>query len=663
MVRFLFIALSISIFASSCSNTEESSQIVNNLQTQIEELNIQLEESTSNSQSEVLSEMEAELKALETLLKEATSNDQSEILAEMEYEISELTFLLEKNNEMPVKEEEEDESDDPESSEVAELRNQIALLLNELEEVKLISNTTTTSVTTTVAVNDETETQPYVDCGDGTFRPMTECWWSCQNIEGCAIRCSWFESQTLAQSWLDSNPDYVPYVEINPDIMSLYSNWGLATGVDSNGDGTACSYGDWGAEKFLDDQFGDHSCPNQGTKTAGFCDGIQLTCGSFSTQTDAQEWFEANLDFVQNVDDNNDGVACGFGDYGGLTDCGVPDTILVLAWQCGDNRDTSLGYTAGAPNGVYYGCNRFFSQEDAQEWFEANLAFGEKVDTNQDGTACGDGDYGSGKFGFCDAQQKGLCSSSFEMASPAIVIPPAYIPEPIYIPEPVYMPAPDPAAPPDPAVAPDETPVSTTDTVSTPETASATNPESTETVATTTVIPTPPTIDTQAPIVLNVNPEATSVNRGGLLTVTWDLSDVSGMQISEATGYGTSEGNFSSWGLSGAGATKMDLVASLYAEDDLSMSNDMFRDAEAIVVGEEFYPRTGYSDPNAGLTMNGTFRQTVEVDNFATPGTYDLRIWSRDNWGNTNWTTVGTIEVLSEIVEPDYPTYIDSLYE
>ena len=173
MVRFLFIALSISIFASSCSNTEESSQIVNNLQTQIEELNIQLEESTSNSQSEVLSEMEAELKALETLLKEATSNDQSEILAEMEYEISELTFLLEKNNEMPVKEEEEDESDDPESSEVAELRNQIALLLNELEEVKLISNTTTTSVTTTVAVNDETETQPYVDCGDGTFRPMT----------------------------------------------------------------------------------------------------------------------------------------------------------------------------------------------------------------------------------------------------------------------------------------------------------------------------------------------------------------------------------------------------------------------------------------------------------------------------------------------------------
>ena len=75
MVRFLFIALSISIFASACSNTEESSQIINNLQTQIEELNIQLEESTSNNQSEVLSEMEAELKALETLLKETIGLD------------------------------------------------------------------------------------------------------------------------------------------------------------------------------------------------------------------------------------------------------------------------------------------------------------------------------------------------------------------------------------------------------------------------------------------------------------------------------------------------------------------------------------------------------------------------------------------------------------
>ena len=656
-MRLVLFVLMISIFTSACSNTEESSQIINNLQTQIEELNIQLEDASSDDQSEMLSEMESELKALETLLKETKSDDQSEVLAEMESEISELSLLLERSNEIDVEKNTGDKPESSESLEIAELQNQIALLLNELEEVKLISNTTTTSVTTTVA-----ETEPYVDCGDGTFRPMTECWWSCQNIEGCAVRCSWFESQALAQSWLDSNPDYVPYVEINPEIMSLYSNWGLATGVDSNGDGTACSYGDWGAEKFLDDQSGDYSCPNQGTKTAGFCDGIQHNCGSFSTQTDVQEWFEANLDFAENVDDNSDGIACGSGDYGGLTDCGVPDTILVLAWQCGDNRDTSLGYTAGAPNGVYHGCNRFFSQEDAQEWFEANLAFGEKVDTNQDGTACGDGDYGSGKFGFCDAQQKGLCSSSFEMASPAIVIPPAYIQEPIYMPEPVDIPAPDPAVPPDPAVAPDGTPVSTTDTVSTPETASATNPDPTdavvEPVTTTTVIPTPPTIDTYAPIVSNVNPEATSVNRGGLLTVTWDLSDVSGMQLMEGCCWG------SGWdpGIGARNATKMDLVASLYTEDDLSMADDMFRQAEAIAVDDFYEPweTNSFGNPNGeGLTWDGTFQQTVEVDKTAIPGDYELRIWSRDKYGNTNWTTVGTIEVLSEMVEPDY----DSLNE
>ena len=39
-------------------------------------------------------------------------------------------------------------------------------------------------------------------------------------------------------------------------------------------------------------------------------------------------------------------------------------------------------------------CGSFNSQGDAQTWFEANPDFGENIDTNRDGIACGEDDYG-----------------------------------------------------------------------------------------------------------------------------------------------------------------------------------------------------------------------------------------------------------------------------
>ncbi len=57
-------------------------------------------------------------------------------------------------------------------------------------------------------------------------------------------------------------------------------------------------------------------------------------CGWFDTQEQAQSWYEANQDFGQEVDGNNDGVACGSGDFGGLTDCNFPGAELVLARLC-----------------------------------------------------------------------------------------------------------------------------------------------------------------------------------------------------------------------------------------------------------------------------------------------------------------------------------------
>ena len=119
---------------------------------------------------------------------------------------------------------------------------------------------------------------------------------------------------------------------------------------------------------------------------------MTLGCGSFSSQEDAQIWFDANLDFGENVDTNNDGIACGQDDNGGLSNCGQPFTILVIAWRCYDNRNPDLGETAGIANGIYPICRYFSSREDAQLWYEANRDFGQKIDLNNDGIACHIGD-------------------------------------------------------------------------------------------------------------------------------------------------------------------------------------------------------------------------------------------------------------------------------
>ena len=56
-------------------------------------------------------------------------------------------------------------------------------------------------------------------------------------------------------------------------------------------------------------------------------------CGWFDSQAEAQEFFDANPTSGPNLDGNGDGTACGVGDWGGLTDCGVLQE-LVLAKFC-----------------------------------------------------------------------------------------------------------------------------------------------------------------------------------------------------------------------------------------------------------------------------------------------------------------------------------------
>ena len=200
--------------------------------------------------------------------------------------------------------------------------------------------------------------------------------------------CAGFASQDVAQIFFDANPK-------------------LGDGLDTNGDGTACGeQDDGGLKDCADGRFElAHRCGSPGNasksdcedgqeKTGGQCNGILHTCGAFDSQPDAQNWMQANLDFKENVDTNGDGTACGEGDYGGLGNCGVPNTILVLAWGCNDNRNPDLGTTAGLPNGIFLACYKFDSQASAQIWLDANTDFGQRVDTNGDGQACTRGDFG-----------------------------------------------------------------------------------------------------------------------------------------------------------------------------------------------------------------------------------------------------------------------------
>jgi len=200
--------------------------------------------------------------------------------------------------------------------------------------------------------------------------------------------CAGFANQEVAQIFFDANPK-------------------LGDGLDTNGDGTACGeQDDGGLKDCADGRFElEHRCGSGANasrsgcedgqeKTGGQCNGILHTCGAFDSQPDAQNWMEANLDFKENVDTNGDGTACGEGDYGGLGNCGVPNTVMVMGWACSDNRNPDLGTTGGLPNGVFLGCSKFDSQESAQIWLGANSDFGQRVDTNGDGQACTREDFG-----------------------------------------------------------------------------------------------------------------------------------------------------------------------------------------------------------------------------------------------------------------------------
>ena len=89
------------------------------------------------------------------------------------------------------------------------------------------------------------------------------------------------------------------------------------------------------------------------------------------------------------------------GDWGGLTEC--DNGTLKLEQRCGAALGGD-GYGSGCPNGqektvgqcneFLHTCGSFDSQGDAQTWFEANPDYGENIDTNGDGTACGVGDNG-----------------------------------------------------------------------------------------------------------------------------------------------------------------------------------------------------------------------------------------------------------------------------
>ena len=171
------------------------------------------------------------------------------------------------------------------------------------------------------------------------------------------------------------------------------------------------------------------------TTVPGIPDGVVALCGWFESQQQAQEWFEANPSFGEGVDTNGDGSACDFGDWGGLDNrCTVPalghqDCAALGAEPASTGSSTgeeSATTATGPADGVVAACGWFESQQQAQEWFEANQDFGEGVDTNGDGTACGDGDNG----GVTNCARK---SQYFELVLPQFCPQQQVPPEPIIV--------------------------------------------------------------------------------------------------------------------------------------------------------------------------------------------------------------------------------------
>ena len=117
--------------------------------------------------------------------------------------------------------------------------------------------------------------------------------------------CGSFLSQADAQSWFDANAD-------------------LGQLVDANGDGIACGAGDPGGEM---------DCGDGTTELGHRCwFSLTFTCSRFDTQAEAQTWLDSAPDDPGVVDENGDGIACGEGDWGGVTTCG--DGSVQLAWLC-----------------------------------------------------------------------------------------------------------------------------------------------------------------------------------------------------------------------------------------------------------------------------------------------------------------------------------------
>ena len=121
-----------------------------------------------------------------------------------------------------------------------------------------------------------------------------------------------------------------------------------------------------------------------------------IGCGRFESQSEAQAWFDyfsPAYGDLGGLDANLDGIACGsnVGDR-------VPRVDLESYGFTWDSTEgwggQDLGETVGVRNGILATCGSFLTPNDAQTWFDANPDFGESVDGNGDGTACGDGDFG-----------------------------------------------------------------------------------------------------------------------------------------------------------------------------------------------------------------------------------------------------------------------------
>ena len=206
------------------------------------------------------------------------------------------------------------------------------------------------------------------------------------------MQCGNFDTQSEAQNYYEHFGHYeLPF---SAEALLDSNEDGIMCGEDDYGGEVTCPSGERALPNFCDWESQNSNNQPSGSPSVestipGLPDNYPHGCGAFSSQSQAQTWFEANLDYGENVDTNNDGIACGEGDPGGETTC--PSGEQALSSFCDWNVEITI---PGIPDNVAHSCGTFSSQSQAQTWFEANLDFGENVDTNNDGTACGEGDFG-----------------------------------------------------------------------------------------------------------------------------------------------------------------------------------------------------------------------------------------------------------------------------